>query len=223
MSSGFNLNVQSRTELGKGANRRLRRLQGSVPGTVYGGEKPPNSVVFAENHIVKLAESEAFFTSLVTLTSGKRNETVVVKDVQRHPATNDIIHVDFMRVSTKTKITMHVPLHFINADLCPGVKLQGGIPAYAINDMEISCLPGDLPEYIEVDMANLNLGDSLHLSDLVLPQGVESIALSHGDDYNLQVASINTPRGGMADEAEEETAAEEETQENQPENSKANP
>ncbi len=208
MSHAFSLTVEHRTHYGKGVSRRLRREQKKTLGIIYGGKTPPLAVAFEQRHIVKLTENEAFFTSLVSLDVNGKQETVVVKDVQRQPATNAILHVDFMRVSTRTKITMTVPLHFINEPSCPGVKVEGGIPAYAINDIEISCLPADLPEYIEVDMANMALGDNIHLADLTLAKGVESLALIHGEAHNLLVCSINMPRGGGDDEDGETTVEE---------------
>ena len=194
--SDFTLNAESRTDLGKGASRRLRRLDNKVLGIVYGGGKTkPSPITIAMNEMVKVAENEAFFTSIFNLNLDGKAEQVVIKDMQRHPAKNTIMHVDFMRVSAKTKITMQVPLHFINEDICEGVKIGGGVIAHALNDIEVSCLPKDLPEYIEVDMAALNIGENLHISDLQLPTGVESVALSHGENHDLLVSAVNAPRG----------------------------
>ena len=137
--------------------------------------------------------------------------------MQRHPAKNTIMHVDFLRVSAKTKLTMQVPLHFINEDTCHGVKIEGGTISHALNDIEVSCLPKDLPEYIEVDMAELKVGENIHLSDLALPEGVESVALSHGADHDLLVSAVNVTKGGgdeeeaAADEGEAEAEGEEES------------
>lgn len=206
MSGEFTLDAQTRTDLGKGASRRLRRLDNKVLGIIYGGgKKKPAPIMVAENEIVKLANNEAFFTSLITLNLDGKAEQVVVKDVQRHPAKETFMHVDFLRVSAKTKITMHVPLHFINEESCPGVKLQGGKANHALNDIEVSCLPKDLPEFIEVDLGALNAGENIHLSDLKLPKGVESVALSHGEDHDLLVCAVNVPRGAASDD---EAAAE---------------
>lgn len=215
MSGEFALNAETRTDLGKGASRRLRRLENKVLGIVYGGSQQPSPITVAMNEIVKLAESEAFFTSLVDLSIDGNTEQVVVKDMQRHPAKETIMHVDFLRVDASTKITMHVPLHFINEDSCKGVKLNGGVIAHALNDIEISCLPADLPEYIEVDMLELEVGDNIHLSDLTLPKGVESVALSHGEDHDLLVSAVNAPRGG----GDEDEAAESEAEADDTENS----
>ena len=207
MSGDFNLDATTRTDLGKGASRRLRRLENKVLGIVYGGEVDPAPIAVAENEINKLAANEAFYTSLIKLNLDGKTEQVVIKDMQRHPAKNSIMHVDFLRVSATTKITMHVPLHFINEESSPGVKLQGGTVSHALNDLEIICLPGDLPEFIEVDMGNLNIGENIHISDLTLPKGVESVALIHGEDHDLLVSAINAAKGSIDDD-EEAAAAE---------------
>jgi len=205
MSGEFTLEAQARTDLGKGASRRLRRLENKVLAIIYGGgKKKPAAITVANNEITKLSQNEAFFTSLVTLNVDGKAEQVVVKDLQRHPANNNIMHVDFLRVSAKTKLTMHVPLHFINEENCSGVKMEGGIISHALSDIEVSCLPKNLPEYIEVDMGALNAGDNIHLSDLTLPKGVESVALSHGGDHDLLVSAVNIPRGSAADDEEAE-------------------
>ncbi|WP_157117931.1 50S ribosomal protein L25/general stress protein Ctc [Oceanicoccus sagamiensis] len=209
MSGEFKLNAETRADLGKGASRRLRRLENRVLGIVYGGKNKPSPVTVAMNEIVKLAESEAFFTSLVDLSIDGKAEQVVVKDMQRHPAKETIMHVDFLRVDAKTKLTIQVPLHFINEEACFGVKMEGGTISHALNDIEVSCLPKDLPEYIEVDMAELKLGENIHLSDLTLPKGVESVALSHGADHDLLVSAVNATKGG----SDEEEAAPEEAAE----------
>ena len=205
MSGEFLLNAETRTDLGKGASRRLRRLENKVLGIVFGGKNNPAPITLAMNDMVKITESEAFFTSLIDLSIDGKSEQVVIKDMQRHPAKDTIMHVDFMRVSADHKIIMHVPLHFINEEECAGVKLEGGTISHALNDIEISCLPKNLPEYIEVDMLTLNVGDNVHISDLTLPEGVESIALIHGGDHDLLVSAVNVPRGG-GDEDEEAAA-----------------
>ncbi len=209
MSGEFALNAKTRTDLGKGASRRLRRLENRVLGIVYGGTDEPTPISVADNEIAKLAENEAFFTSIIDLDLDGKAEKVVVKDMQRHPAKEEIMHLDLMRVDATTKITMHVPLHFINEDSCHGVKMQGGTIAHALNDIEVTCLPKDLPEFIEIDMKALEIGDNIHLSDLTLPEGVESVALTHGEDHDLLVSAVNAPRGGGDEESEDDSAAEE--------------
>lgn len=210
MSSDFTLVAEARNDTGKGASRRLRRLANLVPAIIYGADQDPKSVSLKANEVAKAVQSESFFTSLVNLEVDGKGEQVVVKDMQRHPAKDHVMHIDFLRIDKKTKIVMHVPLHFINEDTCPGVKLEGGSISHAIQDIEISCLPSDLPEYIEVDLGSLNVGENIHLSDLTLPKGAESVALSHGEDHDLLVAAVNAPRGGSdEEEAAEEPAAEE--------------
>ena len=209
MSGDFNLDAQTRTDLGKGASRRLRRLEQKVLGIVYGGgKKKPTPITVAENEILKLAQNEAFFTSLVNLNLDGKAEQVVIKDLQRHPAKDSIMHVDFQRVSAKTVITMNVPLHFINEDSCPGVKLQGGSISRALSSIEVKCAAKDLPEYIEVDMGALKAGENVHISDLALPKGVQSAALILGADHDLIIAAVNQPRGGKAADVDVEGDAE---------------
>ncbi len=214
MSSEFTLDAQARTDLGKGASRRLRRLDNKVLGIVYGGKKKPTPITLATNEVVKITQNEAFFTSLVDLSIDGKSESVVVKDLQRHPAKDTVMHMDFLRVSAKTKITMHVPLHFINEDTCSGVKVDGGTISHAMNDIEVICLPKNLPEFIEVDMAEINAGENVHISDLTLPKGVESVALNHGADHDLLISAVNIARGG-SDEDEDAAAPEAEAGESE--------
>ena len=208
MSGEFSLNAETRTDLGKGASRRLRRLENKVLGIVFGGTKKPTPITLAMNELVKITQSEAFFTSLLSLNIDGKAEQVVIKDMQRHPAKETIMHVDFMRISAKTKITMHIPLHFINEEECEGVKQEGGVITHALNDIEISCLPKDLPEYIEVDMLAIKAGGNVHISDISLPKGVESVALVHGGDHDLLVSAVNIPRGSSDEDEVEATDAE---------------
>ncbi|MFA7553750.1 MAG: 50S ribosomal protein L25/general stress protein Ctc [Spongiibacteraceae bacterium] len=208
MSSEFKLDAKTRNDLGKGASRRLRRLENRVLGIVYGGEAQPQPITIAMNEIVKLTENEIFFSSVIDLSIDGKAGQVVVKDMQRHPAKDTIMHIDFMRVDANTKITLHVPIHFINEEACHGVKVGGGTIARALNDIEVTCLPKDLPDFIEVDMKDLKVGETIHISDLTLPAGVESVALSHGEDHNLLVATVNSPRGG-SDSADDNEATDE--------------
>ena len=197
------LNAESRTELGKGASRRLRR-SGRVPGTVYGAGKDPQSISLSHDEVLHRLDHEAFYSSVLTLNVDAQGEQVVVKDLQRHPYKPDILHIDFQRIDEKQKITMRVPLHFINEQQCVGVKSGGGVISRIMTELEISCLPGDLPEYIDVDMADLELGDTVHLSDIVLPEGVEIYALLSGGDATASVATVSLPKGMMEEEEEEE-------------------
>ena len=202
MSTDFILQAKGREDTGKGASRRLRRLAGEVPAIVYGGKKDPTKIALTHKDVAKALENEAFFSSIISLDIEGASEDVIIKDIQRHPAKKIVLHIDFFRVSKTTVLQTKVPLHFINEDTCPGVKLGGGIVAHTMTDIEIQCLPKNLPEFIEVDMAEVDLGDIVHISDIVLPEGVESVALNLGADHDLSVATINKPK---AVEVEEDT------------------
>lgn len=204
----FILEASPRTDVGKGASRRLRRLAGEIPAIIYGAGKEPESVTIPHKDIARAVLNEAFFSHIITLKVAGKDESVVIKDLQRHPAKPKIMHADFLRVSADQEITVNVPLHFVNEDKCPGVKLEGGIINHLMNDLEITCLPGKLPEYIEVFMAELHVGDSIHISDLALPEGVESVELNHGEEHDQPVAACVLPRAAV-EETTEETAADE--------------
>lgn len=197
----FELDAEVRSDLGKGASRRLRHEE-KVPGVVYGGNKEPVSLTFAHKHLAKALENEAFYSHILTLKTNGQSERVILKDVQRHAFKPRILHIDFQRVRADVKLHMHVPLHFVGAEQAPGAQ-EGGIISHIASDVEVACLPDHLPEFIEVDMSQVELNQILHLSDLKLPQGVELTALAHGDDK--PVASIHLPR--VEEEVKEETEA----------------
>jgi large subunit ribosomal protein L25 len=201
-SIDFNITAESRSDVGKGASRRLRR-DGKVPGIIYGSGKDPVSLTTDHNQLAHHLEHEAFYSHILTVTLDGKPEKVVLKDLQRHPAKPRVLHVDFLRVGENDVIHMQVPVHFINEDISVGVK-SGGLVSHLMNSIEIICKAKDLPEYLQVDIAELAEGDSLHLSDVVMPKGVTSAALSHGPEHDLPVVSIHTPRGGGAEEAEAE-------------------
>ena len=159
----FELNCTVRSDLGKGASRRLRRLNESIPAVLYGGGKDAVSLTIAHKDIAKATANEAFFSHIITLNVGSKKEKAVIKALQRHPAKPFILHADFLRVSDKQAITVKVPIHFLNEEKCIGVKLSGGNILKTLNEIEVSCLPKDLPEYIEVDMLEIDLGESVHL------------------------------------------------------------
>ncbi len=210
MSGDYTLHASVRKDTGKGASRRLRRLESLVPGIVYGGQSEPVMITIPHKELLHEAENESFFTSIINLDIDGQTESVVVQDFQRHPAKLLIMHVDFKRVEANVALTMNVPLHFINEETCPGVAQDKGIVNHMVSEIEIQCLPKDLPEYIEVDMSEAQLGDTLHLSDIKLPAGVESTALAHGEEHDLAIASVIAPRAAVeedADEAEAEEAA----------------
>ncbi len=199
MSTDFTLQAKGREDTGKGASRRLRRLAGEIPGIVYGGKKDPAQISLVHKDVMKALENEAFYSHIVSLEIDGKAEDVIVKDVQRHPAKAIVLHMDFLRVSKNTKLQTKVPLHFINEESCVGVKLGGGLIAHSMTELEIMCLPKDLPEYLEVDMAEVDLGQTLHISDINLPKGVESVALSHGEDHDLPIAAVNKSKAKEED------------------------
>lgn len=201
--SEHTLNAELREDQGKGASRRLRRLAGKVPAIVYGGTKKPQAITLQQNEVKKAVEDESFFSHVVSLKVGDDTTEVMVKDLQRHPSSGDVMHADFMRVSKTKKMHVNVPLHFINESSCVGVKMGGGRISHLLTTMEVNCLAKDLPEFLEVDMAAVEVGSSVHLSDIALPKGVESVALSHGADHDIAVATVVAPKGSKDDEASE--------------------
>jgi large subunit ribosomal protein L25 len=201
MSDVFELTAEKRADIGKGASRRLRRLDDKVPAIIYGGDKAPEAIVLEHRKVLKALENEAFYSHVLTINVDGKAEKAVLKDVQRHAYKPKVLHMDFQRVSAKTKLHMHVPLHFINEEIAPGVKLSGGIVNHLLTEVEVVCLPTNLPEYIEVNLANLDLNQTVHLSELKLPKGVELVALTH--DHDLSVANIQLPRAVVAEAASE--------------------
>lgn len=196
----FELNCTVRTDLGKGASRRLRRLNDDIPAVLYGGGEDPVSLTIAHKDIKKATENEAFFAHIITLNIAKKKQKAVIKALQRHPARDILMHADFQRVSDKVEITVNVPLHFLNEDKCAGVKLGGGSIIKTLNEIEIICFPKDLPEFIEVDMIELEIGEAVHLADITLPEGVASVALAAGND--LSVATVQAPRAEVEEAAD---------------------
>src|SRR6266566_529759 len=164
----FEVNAEPRSEQGTGASRRLRNA-GKVPGIIYGAGKNPAMVAFDHNAIKRQLENEAFHSSILTVKLGAEVDQAILRDYQMHPYKPQVAHVDLQRVSATEKIHMRVPLHFLGADVAPGVKLQGGIVSHIFNEIDITCLPKDLPEFLSVELSNLSIGDSVHLSDIKLP------------------------------------------------------
>jgi len=206
MQETFELNAEVRTDTGKGASRRLRRVNG-VPAIIYGAGTEPQMITLAHNELVHHLENEAFYSHILAMTVDGKSEKVVLRDLQRHPSKALILHADFMRIDEKVTLKMNVPLHFINEDKAVGVK-EGGLVAHLATDVEVSCLAKDLPEYIEVDVADLGMGGAIHLSEITLPAGVEIVALMHGADHDLAVVNIHKPRGAGEEETESTDAAE---------------
>lgn len=189
----FEITAEPREDMGKGASRRLRRT-GKVPGIVYGAEKEAAAITLDHDDVAHHLEHEAFYSHILTLKLGKEKQKVVLKDLQRHPFKPRILHIDLQRVSDTEKLTMRIPLHFINESKCIAVKTGGGVISHIMTEIEVTCLPKDLPEYIEIDMAEVVLNQTIHLGDLKLPQGVESYVIAHGGDSSSSVASVHIPK-----------------------------
>ncbi len=196
MSTSFMVQATARTDTGKGASRRLRRIKRQVPGIVYGANKDPELITMELKALVKLLEQESFYSNILTLEIENTAQKVVLKDLQRDPAKDLPIHIDFLRIDEHHKIRMHVPIHFINEDQCIGVKTKGGLITHLMTEVEVICLPQHLPEYIEADMLNIEVGQAVHLSDLALPEGVQLGALLQGKDHDLTVANVQQAKGG---------------------------
>jgi large subunit ribosomal protein L25 len=190
MSNNFSLNAQARDLQGKGASRRLRHTK-LVPAVIYGGSAAAQSIAVQFKDIVKCLENEAFYSHILTLNVDGNAEQVVLKALQRHPSKGFPMHADFYRVEAGHAITMRVPLHFTNQETSVGVKQQGGAVSIIATDIEISTLPSNLPEFIEVDLSAVEVGTTIHLSDIKLPEGVTIPALAHGADHDQAVANIH--------------------------------
>ena len=205
----FNLDASVRTDLGKGASRRLRR-EDKLPGIIYGGEEAPVSITLDHNKVNNSADFEAFYSHVLTLNVDGKATEVLVKDMQRHPYKPKIMHIDFQRVVAGQDVHTNVPLHFVNEEKSAAVK-AGGIAEHHVTEIEVTCLPKDLPEFIEVDMAAVEMGQTLHLSDLTLPAGVASVELAKDDEtHDLAVVTVKpAPKAADTEEGDEEAASEE--------------
>ena len=198
----ISINAVKRDVKGTGASRRARRA-GNVPGVVYGGGKEAVKLEMNHKELFLQFRHEAFHASILSLILDGTKEDVLLRDFQMHPVRNTIQHIDFQRVSATEKIHVKVPFHFLHEDTAPGVKIGGGIVAHILTEAEVSCLPKDLPEFIEVDVGALEIGHSVHLSQITLPKGIEFVALAHGND--AAVAAIAKTRGGVSDDAADTT------------------
>lgn len=196
----FIVNAEKRADLGKGASRRLRRAK-RVPAIMYGKGHEPEALTLGHDEAIRNLENEAFYSSILTVKIGGTEAKAVLRDLQRHPYRAIVMHMDFQRINENEKLQMRVPLHFTGQDVAPGTK-NGGLFTHVMTDILVSCLPKDLPEYIVADASQLDVGDTLHLSDLKLPEGVESVDLAHGVEHDLPVISVHMPRT-----QEEETGA----------------
>ena len=192
--STIHLEAEMRTDIGKGASRRLRRLADKIPAIVYGGKEDAKSITLEHDEINNMLDDEAAYSSIINLVIDGETEEVLIKDLQRHPYKLKLLHVDFKRIVRGENMEANVPLHFINEDKAPGKK-DGGVMSHQLTTVEISCRPRNLPEYIEVDLGEMNIGDSIHLSEITLPEGVELVAFMHGDveENDLTVANMVPP------------------------------
>ncbi|MGB3916138.1 50S ribosomal protein L25/general stress protein Ctc [Thiothrix litoralis] len=190
MSKKYVLQAQTRELQGKGASRRLRHT-GMVPAVIYGAGKEARSIMLRHNEMIRNLQEEAFYSQIITVDFGDHKEKVILRDLQRHPAKPIIMHADLLRISDDQEIRVHVVLHFLNEDSAKGVKEQGGVVNHSMSEVEVSCLPKDLPEFIEVDMSNVEKGQVLHLSDLKLPEGVSLPQLALGEDHDNAIATIS--------------------------------
>ena len=209
MSDQVNLTAEERTTMGKSFNRSLRR-SGSIPGVVYGGKDLPKKISILEKEIVKAVQVPGFATQVLKISLSGKNVDVVVKEIQRHPITSRVMHADFMRVDPDSKITLIVPIRTINDDTCVGVKVNGGQVNHLINDIEIICLASNLPEYLEIDVQEMDIGDSVSLSEINLPDGVEISLLVQGEERDQAVVSVTETREMIIEEEVEEVDLEEE-------------
>jgi large subunit ribosomal protein L25 len=191
MGKSFEVGAETRNDQGKGASRRLRHA-GKVPAILYGGKGEPSNLTLDQLKLLTMIEHEKFYSSIITLNVDGKSQLAIVKDVQMHPARNQVMHVDLQRVLADQPFRIHLPIHFINQATCPGVKVQGGLVSHLRTDVEISCLPKDLPEALEVDMAEMGLHDTIFLQDLKLPPGVTIPELTQG--RNVPVVAIHAPR-----------------------------
>jgi len=189
MAQKHDLVAEIREDQGKGASRRLRH-QGKVPAIIYGAGRPPRNLTFDHNKVMHELENEKFYSSILNIKVGDKSQAAVVKDIQRHPAKRQVLHMDFQRVVEDEKIKMNVPIHFTGEDVATGVKQEGGSVMHLETDVEVSCLPRDLPEYFEVDVSELGLNEMLYMADIKLPEGVEIPALAQGDEANKPIVSI---------------------------------
>ena len=204
MAISFELNAESRTDTGKGASRRLRHAD-KVPAIIYGGGKAPQSLTLSHNEVLRNLEHEAFYSHILSVKIDGSETRAILRDLQRHPSKPRILHMDLQRISESEKLKTQVPLHFLGEEDAPGVK-GGGLVSHDLTEAAIECLPKDLPEFIEIDISALDIGESIHLSDLKVPEGVTLLELARGEGHDQSVVSIHVKR--VVEEVEEVPAAE---------------
>lgn len=190
MADKFDLIAELREDNGKGASRRLRR-QGKVPAIIYGAGRPPRALSFDHNKVLRELQNESFYSSVLNIKVRDKSQAAIVKDIQRHPARPIVMHIDLQRIVEDEVIKMNIPIHYMGGDVAPGVKTGGGSVSQLRTDVEIQCLPKDLPEYFEVDISELELDEMLHLSDIKMPEGVEIPELAQGPEHDHAIVSIH--------------------------------
>jgi large subunit ribosomal protein L25 len=202
MSEDFDLIAEFRDDMGKGASRRLRR-EGKVPAILYGGGRPPRNLAFDHNRVIQQLENESFYSSVLSVKVGDKEQAVILKDLQRHPAKRQVMHMDLQRIREDEEIRMNVPIHFLNEDIAVGVKQGGGKVAHLMTDVEVVCLPKHLPEYLEIDIADVELNEMRYISDIPLPEGVTIPLLAHGEEADQPIVSIQIIKEVVIEEEEE--------------------
>ena len=196
MSNTITLNATKREDMGKGASRRLRHAK-QLPAIVYGGEgKEPVSITLEQKDVQHKLPDEHFYSQVLSLNIDGSAEDVLLRDIQHHPYRQEVMHMDFVRVDATHVVHVHTPLHFIGEDIAPGVKQEGGAISHVMMEVELECLPKDIPEFIEVDLSGLHTGDIVHLTDLNVPEGVTILALKQGEEHDTTVASCHARKGG---------------------------
>jgi len=194
-----------RDDKGKGASRRLRHAN-KLPAVVYGGNKEPVSITLEQKDVQHKLPNEDFYSQVLTLNIDGEKEDVLLRDIQHHPYKIDVLHMDFARIDALHVVHVHTPLHFVGEENSPGIKQEGAVVSHVLNEVEMECLPKNIPQFIEVDLSEMHLGDIIHLSDLNLPEGVAVLALKQGEEHDTAVVSMHARKGGGADEEEEEAA-----------------
>jgi len=207
MAKKFDLVAEIREDQGKGASRRLRH-EGKVPAIIYGAGRPSRALTFDHNKVIRELENESFYSSILNIQVNEKSQAAIVKDIQRHPSKQQIVHMDFQRIVEDEKIRMNVPIHYLNAEDAVGVKQEGGSVSQLITDIEVTCLPKDLPEYFEVDIENLGLNEMLYIADIKLPDGVEIPILAQGPENNRPIVSIQFIKEVVIEEEVEEIEGE---------------
>ena len=206
MAEKFDLIAEIREDMGKGASRRLRH-KGLIPAIIYGAGRPPRALSFEHNKVMRQLENEAFYASVLNIRVGDKSQAAIIKDIQRHPAKKQILHLDLQRIVEDEKIKMNVPIHYTGEDLAIGVKEGGGKVSHLRTEVEVICLPKDLPEYFEVDISALQLDEMLHLSDIKMPESVEIPQLALGPEHDQAIVSIHVIKAAPVEEDIVEVAA----------------